>query len=164
MAQDFSFDIVSKTDMQEVANAIQQAQKEMAQRFDFKGSKSSIELTADELTLVSDDEGKLRSVKDIVETRLVKRGVSLKALDYGKLEDAAMGTVRQKAKIVQGIESEKAKAVVKTIKDAKLKVQASIQSDQVRVTGRSKDDLQKAMALVKEKDFGIPLQFTNYRG
>ncbi|HKO57788.1 MAG TPA: YajQ family cyclic di-GMP-binding protein [Thermoanaerobaculia bacterium] len=164
MAQDFSFDIVSKTDMQEVANAIQQAQKELAQRFDFKGSKSSIELAAEEITLVSDDESKLRSVKDIVETKLVKRGVSLKALDYGKLEDAAGGTVRQKAKIVQGIETEKAKAIVKAIKDAKLKVQASIQSDQVRVSGRNKDELQQAIALVKQKDFGIPLQFTNYRG
>ena len=164
MAQDFSFDVVSKTEMQEVANAIQQAQKELAQRFDFKGSKSSIELTNDEITLNSDDEGKLRSVKDIVETKLIKRGVSLKALDYGKLETAAGATVRQKAKIVQGIEIEKAKAIVKTIKDAKLKVQASIQSDQVRVTGRSKDALQRAMSLIKEKDFGIPLQFTNYRG
>ena len=164
MAQEFSFDVVSKTEMQEVANAIQQAQKELAQRFDFKGSKSSIELTADEITLVSDDESKLRSVKDIVESRLVKRKVSLKSLDYGKVEPAFTGTVRQKAKIVQGIESEKAKAIVKTIKDAKLKVQASIQSDQVRVTGRSKDDLQKAMALVREQDFGVPLQFTNYRG
>jgi cyclic-di-GMP-binding protein len=164
MAQDFSFDIVSKTDMQEVANAIQQAQKELAQRFDFKGSKSEIQLANDELTLISDDEGKLRSLRDIVEGRLVKRGVSLKALDYGKIEDAALGTVRQKAKIVQGIETEKAKAIVKTIKDAKLKVQASIQSDQVRVTGRSKDDLQSAMSLVKGGDFGIPLQFTNYRG
>jgi uncharacterized protein YajQ (UPF0234 family) len=164
MPQDFSFDIVSKTEMQEVANAIQQAQKELAQRFDFKGSKSTIELKDDEIILVSDDEGKLRSVKDIVESKLVKRGVSLKALEYGKLEDAALGTVRHKAKIVQGIETEKAKAIVKAIKDAKVKVQASIQSDQVRVTGRSKDDLQKAMSLVKEKDFGIPLQFTNYRG
>ena len=164
MAQEFSFDIVSKTEMQEVANGVQQAQKELAQRFDFKGSKSEIQLAADELTLVSDDEVKLRSLKDIVEGRLVKRNVSLKALEYAKLEDAALGTVRQKAKIVQGIESEKAKAIVKTIKDAKLKVQASIQADQVRVTGRSKDDLQRAMALVKEKDFGIPLQFTNYRG
>jgi hypothetical protein len=164
MAQEFSFDIVSKTDMQEVANAIQQAQKELATRFDFKGSKSSIELTADEIVLVSDDEGKLRSVKDIVESKLVRRKVSLKALDYAKVEPAAGGTVRQRAKIVQGIESEKAKAIVRTIKDAKLKVQASIQSDQVRVTGRSKDDLQKAIALVKEQDFGIPLQFTNYRG
>ncbi|HEV7921567.1 MAG TPA: YajQ family cyclic di-GMP-binding protein [Thermoanaerobaculia bacterium] len=164
MAQDFSFDIVSKTEMQEVANAIQQAQKELAQRFDFKGSKSSIELAAEEITLVSDDESKLRSVKDIVETKLVKRGVSLKALEYAKLEDAAGGTVRQKVKIVQGIETEKAKAIVKAIKDAKLKVQASIQSDQVRVTGRNKDELQQAISLVKQKDFGIPLQFTNYRG
>ena len=164
MAQEFSFDVVSKTDMQEVANAVQQAQKELAQRFDFKGSKSSIELTAEELILVSDDEGKLVSVKDILETKLVKRKVSLKALDYGKIEPAAGGTVRQKAKIVQGIEIEKAKAIVKTIKDAKVKVQASIQSDQVRVVGRSKDDLQKAMTLVRETDFGIPLQFTNYRG
>ena len=164
MAQEFSFDIVSKTDLQEVANAVQQAQKELAQRFDFKGSKSSIELTGEELILISDDEGKLRSVKDILESKLVKRHVALKALEYQKLEDAAMGTVRQRAKIVQGIESEKAKAIVRTIKDAKLKVQAAIQSDQVRVTGRTKDDLQRAIALVKENDFGIPLQFTNYRG
>ena len=164
MAQEFSFDVVSKSDMQEVANAVVQAQKELAQRFDFKGSKSSIELTAEELILVSDDEGKLVSVKDILETKLVKRKVSLKALDYGKIEPAAGGTVRQRAKIVQGIEIEKAKAIVKTIKDAKVKVQASIQSDQVRVVGRSKDDLQKAMTLVRETDYGIPLQFTNYRG
>jgi len=164
MAQDFSFDIVSKNEMQEVTNAIQQAQKELAQRFDFKGSKSSIELTSEEIVLVSDDEGKLRSVKDILESKLVKRGVSLKALDYAALEQAAGGTVRQKAKIVQGIEIEKAKAIVKAIKEAKLKVQASIQSDQVRVTGRAKDDLQKAMAIVKGHDYGIPLQFTNYRG
>jgi uncharacterized protein YajQ (UPF0234 family) len=164
LAQEFSFDIVSKTDMQEVANAVQQAQKELAQRFDFKGSKSSIELTAEEIVLISDDEGKLRSVKDILESKLVKRHVALKAIDYQKIEPAQMGTVRQRAKVVQGIESEKAKAIVKAIKDAKLKVQASIQSDQVRVVGRSKDDLQKAIATVKENDFGIPLQFTNYRG
>jgi uncharacterized protein YajQ (UPF0234 family) len=164
MPQDFSFDIVSKTEMQEVANAIQQAQKELAQRFDFKGSRSEIELAGEELVLVSDDEVKLKSLKDIVEGKLVKRKVSLKALEYGKVEAASMGTVRQKAKIVQGIESEKAKAIVKAIKDAKLKVQASIQADQVRVTGRSKDDLQRAMSVVKEGDYGIPLQFTNYRG
>jgi len=164
MAQEFSFDIVSKTDLQEVSNAVQQAQKELAQRFDFKGSKSSIELADEEIVLASDDEGKLRSVKDILESKLVKRGVSLKALDYAVLEQAVGGTVRQRATIVQGIEMEKAKAVVKAIKEAKLKVQASIQSDQVRVTGRAKDDLQKAMAVVKGKDFGIPLQFTNYRG
>lgn len=164
MPQEFSFDIVSKTEMQEVANAVQQAQKELAQRFDFKGSKSSIELTGEEIEVNSDDEGKLRSVKEILESKLVKRHVALKALDYGKIEPAQMGTVRQKAKIVQGIEIEKAKAIVRTIKDAKVKVQASIQSDQVRVVGRSKDDLQRAMALVKENDYGIPLQFTNYRG
>lgn len=164
MAQESSFDIVSKTDLQEVANAIQQAQKELGQRFDFKGSKSEITLTGEELVLVSDDEMKLKSLKDIVEGRLVKRNVSLKAIDYGKVESASLGTVRQKAKIVQGIESEKAKAIVKAIKDAKIKVQASIQSDQVRVSGKNKDDLQKAIALVKGQDFGIPLQFTNYRG
>ena len=164
MAQEFSFDIVSKTDMQEVANAVQQAQKELAQRFDFKGSKSSIELSGEEIVLISDDEGKLNSVKDILESKLVKRKVALKALDYAPVEAASMGTVRQRAKIVQGIESEKAKAIVKTIKDAKLKVQASIQSDHVRVTGRTKDDLQRAIGLVKEKDYGIPLQFINYRG
>lgn len=164
MANEFSFDVVSKTDMQEVTNAIQQAQKELAQRFDFKGSKSSIELSGEEIVLVSDDEGKLVSVKDILESKLVKRKVSLKAIDYQKVEQAAGGTVRQRAKIVQGIETEKAKAIVKTIKDAKVKVQASIQADQVRVVGRSKDDLQRAITLVRETDYGIPLQFTNYRG
>ena len=164
MAQEFSFDIVSKTEMQEVANAIQQAQKELAQRFDFKGSKSSIELSAEEIVLISDDEGKLVSVKDILESKLVKRKVALKALEYQKIEQAAGGTVRQRAKIVQGIETEKAKAIVKAIKDAKVKVQASIQADQVRVVGRSKDDLQKAMSIAREGDYGIPLQFTNYRG
>ena len=164
MAQEFTFDIVSKTEMQEVANAIQQAQKELAQRFDFKGSKSSIELTNEEIILISDDEGKLRSVKDIVESKLVKRKVALKALDYASVEQAAGGTVRQRAKIVQGIESEKAKAIVKTIKDAKLKVQASIQGDQVRIASRNKDELQRVIALVREGDYGVPLQFTNYRG
>lgn len=164
MAQEFSFDIVSKTDMQEVANAIQQAKKELATRFDFKGSKSSIELKGEEIELISDDEQKLKSVRDIVEEKLVKRKVSLKSLDYQKLEQASMGTVRQSAKISQGIESEKAKAIVKKIKDAKLKVQASIQGDQVRVVGRSKDELQKAMQIVKEGDFGLPIQFVNYRG
>jgi uncharacterized protein YajQ (UPF0234 family) len=166
MAQEFSFDIVSKTEMQEVNNALQQAQKELAQRFDFKGSKSEMSLNEkdSELVLISDDEMKLRGVKDILESKLVKRGVALKAIEYGKLEDATLGTVRQKAKIIQGIESEKAKAIVKAIKDAKIKVQASIQGDQVRVTGKTKDDLQRAIAVVKQGDFGIPVQFTNYRG
>lgn len=164
MAQEFSFDAVSKTDMQEVLNAVQQAQKELATRFDFKGSASSIELKDDEIILIGDNEGKLRSVRDVLEGKLVKRKVALKAIDYGKIEQASMGTVRQHAKIVQGIEMEKAKAIVRAIKDAKLKVQAAIQSDQVRVTGRSKDDLQRAIAVIKEGDFGIPIQFINYRG
>lgn len=164
MAQEFSFDVVSVTDMQEVSNAVQQARKELATRFDFKGSKSEIELSGEEIVLVSDDEQKLKSVRDILQDKLVKRKVSLKALDYQKVDAAALGTVRQRVKIQQGIESEKAKAVVRTLKDAKLKVQAAIQGDQVRVTGRNKDDLQRAIQLLKEGDFGLPLQFTNYRG
>jgi cyclic-di-GMP-binding protein len=164
MAQEFSFDVVSKTDEQEIVNAIQQAKKELAQRFDFKGSKSDISQSGEEIVLLSDDEQKLKSVKDILEDKMVKRKVSLKALDYQTLENAQLGTVRQKIKIIQGIESDKAKAIVKTIKDAKIKVQASIQGDQVRVVGKSKDDLQKVMTLLKEKDYGVPLQFTNYRG
>ena len=165
MAQEFSFDVVSKVDLQEVLNAVQQGSKEIATRFDFRGSKSKIEWNEKELalTLTSDDEGKLKSVKDILETRLVKRGVAVKALDYQKVEPAAMGTVRQLVKIQQGIASEKAKEIVKAIKDRKLKVQAAIQADQVRVTGRAKDDLQEVMALLRAGDFGVPLQFTNYR-
>ena len=165
MAQEFSFDVVSKVDLQEVQNAVQQASKEIATRFDFRGSKSKIEWNEKELTLTltSDDEGKLRSVKDILETRLVKRGIAIKSLDYQKVEPAAMGTVRQVAKIQQGIASEKAKEIVKAIKDRKLKVQAAIQGDQVRVSGRAKDDLQEVMALLRAGDYGVPLQFTNYR-
>lgn len=165
MPQDFSFDVVSKVDLQEVANAVQQASKEIATRFDFRGSASKIELKDKELevVLISDDEHKLKSVIDILETKLVRRHVAVKALDYGKVEAAAGGTVRQVARIQQGIPSEKAKEIVKAIKDRKLKVQAAIQADQVRVSGRSKDDLQTAMATVREGDFGLPLQFTNYR-
>ncbi len=164
MAQESSFDIVSKTDLQEVANAVQQAKRELATRFDFKGSKSEIDLGEAEITLVSDDAQKLKSLRDILEDKLVKRKVSLKALDYQKVDDAALGTVRQKAKVVQGIESEKAKEIVRAIKDAKIRVQVSIQGDQVRVAGKNRDDLQKVIAMVKERDFGIPLQFVNYRG
>jgi len=165
MAQEFSFDVVSRVDLQEVLNAVQQASKEIGTRFDFRGSKSKIEWNEKELTLTltSDDAGKLKSVVDILETRLVKRGIAVKALDYGKVEDAAGGTVRQVVKVQQGIATEKAREIVKAIKDRKLKVQASIQSDQVRVTGRSKDDLQGAMAVLRTGDFGLPLQFTNYR-
>jgi len=165
MAQEFSFDVVSKVDLQEVLNAVQQASKEIATRFDFRGSKSKVEWNEKELTLTltSDDEGKLKSVKDILETRLVKRGVAVRSLDYQKVEPAAMGTVRQDVKIQQGIASEKAKEIVKTIKDRKLKVQAAIQGDQVRVSGRAKDDLQEVMTLLRAGDFGVSLQFTNYR-
>ena len=165
MAQEFSFDVVSKVDLQEVSNAVQQASKEIGTRFDFRGSKSRIEWNDKELalTLTSDDESKLKSVVDILETRLVKRGIAVKSLDYGKIEPAAGATVRQVAKIQQGISSEKAKDIVKAIKDQKMKVQASIQADQVRIAGKSKDDLQSVMALLRGRDFGVPLQFTNYR-
>ena len=165
MAQDFSFDVVSKVDLQEVLNAVQQASKEIATRFDFRGSASKVEWNEKELTLTltSDDAHKLKSVVDILETRLVKRGIAVKSLEYGKIEDAAGGTVRQTAKIQQGIPSEKAKDIVRTIKDRKLKVQAAIQADQVRVSGRNKDDLQAVMTLLRGGDYGLPLQFTNYR-
>jgi uncharacterized protein YajQ (UPF0234 family) len=165
MPQEFSFDVVSRVDLQEVSNAVQQASKEIATRFDFRGSSSKVEWNDKELalTLTSDDAHKLKSVVDILETRLVKRAIAVKSLDYGKIEDAAGGTVRQVAKIQQGIVSEKAKDIVKAIKDRKIKVQAAIQGDQVRVSGRNKDDLQAAMALLRAGDFGVPLQFTNYR-
>ena len=165
MAQEFSFDVVSKVDLQEVSNAVQQASKEIATRFDFRGSKSKVEWNEKDLllTLTSDDEHKLKSVVDILETRLVKRGIAVRSLDYQKIEPAANATVRQGAKIQQGISSDQAKEIVKAIKDQKLKVQASIQADQVRVSGRSKDDLQGVMTLLRGRDFGVPLQFTNYR-
>ncbi len=165
MATEFSFDVVSKVDLQEVVNAVAQASKEIATRFDFRGSASKIEWNEKELelTLTSDDAHKLKSVVDILETRLVKRGIAVKALDFGKIEDAAGGTVRQVVKIQQGIVSEKAKEIVKAIKDRKIKVQAAIQGDQVRVSGRNKDDLQSAQTLLRGGDFGVPLQFTNYR-
>ena len=165
VAQDFSFDVVSRVDLQEVQNAVQQASKEIATRFDFRGSASKIEWNEKDLalTLTSDDEHKLKSVVDILETRLVKRGIAVKALDFGKVEPAAGATVRQIVKVQQGIPIEKAKDIVRAIKDHKLKVQASIQADQVRVTSRSKDELQAAQALIRGGEFGLPLQFANYR-
>jgi hypothetical protein len=165
MAQENSFDVVSKVDLQEVQNAVQQASKEIVTRFDFRGSKSKIEWNEKELalTLTSDDDHKLKSVVDILETKLVKRGVAVKSLDFQKVEPAAGSTVRQIVKIQQGIPIEKAKAIVKAIKDSKIRVQASIQSDQVRVAGKSRDDLQSVIALLRGEDFGLPLQFLNYR-
>ncbi len=165
MADEHSFDVVSKVDLQEVLNAVQQATKEISQRFDFKGSKSSIELNKDkhEITLVSDDESKLKTVTDILQTKLVKRGVSLKALSYGKIEQAAGNTVRQLVTLQQGIPTEKAKEIVKIIKDTKMKVQSEIQKDQVRVKAKKIDDLQTLIGLLKGKDLGIHIEFINYR-
>jgi hypothetical protein len=164
MAAENSFDIVSKVDLQEVTNAIQQSLKEIHQRFDLKDSHSSIVLEGKEaLLLASQDDFKLKAVNDILQAKLVKRGVPLKALSYGKIEPAAGSTVRQKISLQQGIPTEKAREIVKTIKDSKKKVQASIQGDFVRVSGRDRDILQEIIALLRQKDFGIDMQFTNYR-
>jgi uncharacterized protein YajQ (UPF0234 family) len=163
MAAENSFDVVSKINMSEVTNAVTQALKEIGQRFDFKGSKSNITEEKDGLVVLSDDEYKLKSVIDILQGKLVKRGVPIKNLTYGKVEPAQGGTVRQRITLQQGIPSDKAKEIVKAIKDAKLKVQAAIQADQVRVSGKSRDELQSVISLLKGKDFGIELQFTNYR-
>lgn len=163
MAAENSFDIVSKIDAAEVTNAVNQAMKEIGQRFDFKGSRSSITQEKDGIVIISDDEYKLKSVVDILQGKLVKRGVPIKNLSYGKVEPAQAGTVRQRISIQQGIPTEKAKDIVKAIKDTKLKVQASIQADQVRVSGKSRDDLQAVIKTLKAKDFGLELQFTNYR-
>jgi uncharacterized protein YajQ (UPF0234 family) len=165
MATMNSFDLVSKIDLQEVKNAVDQAMKEIHQRFDFKGSKSEITLDEKEtqIVVVSDDPYKLKSVMDILQSRLVKRGVSLKALNFGKVEEALGGTVRQKIQLQQGIPADKAKEIGKAIRDAKFKVQTQVQGDQMRVMGKSRDELQAVIAFLKEKDFGIAMQFTNYR-
>jgi Uncharacterized protein conserved in bacteria len=163
MAKDCSFDIVSEVDMQEVDNAINQASKEISQRFDFRGSKSSIELSDDEIKVLSDDEYKLKSVIDIIQAKVVKRGISLKNLEYGKIEPAAQGSVRQIVTIKKGISKEKGKDVIAAIKASKLKVQAQIMDDQVRVSGKNKDDLQAIISYLRQSDFGIELQFINFR-
>jgi cyclic-di-GMP-binding protein len=163
VAGENSFDVVSEVSLMEVSNAVQQAMKEIRQRFDFKGSASDITLADDVLTLVADDDSKLKAVIDILQTKLVKRGVSLKALDYGKIEPAAKGTVRQAVTVRRGIDAERAREIVKFIKGLGLKVQAQIQEDQVRVTGKKRDDLQSVIQALKGRDFGLDLQFTNYR-
>jgi uncharacterized protein YajQ (UPF0234 family) len=162
---DNSFDIVSKIELPEVVNAIQQAMKEIITRYDLKDSKSDIELNEKDLklTLTSADEFKLRAVNDILQSKLVKRGVPLKNLDYQAILPAAGATVRQEVKLQQGIPTEKCKEIVKAIKDSKKKVQASIQGDLVRVSGKDRDILQEIIALVKSHDFDLDLQFTNYR-
>ena len=165
MAKNCSFDIVSNVDIQEVKNAINQAVMEIRQRFDFKGSKS--EITLDEkvpaINLVSDDEHKMKSVIDILEGKLIKRKVSLKALNYGQVEPAGGNTVRQTVQLQQGIPQEKGKEIVKAVKGMKIKVQGQVMDDQVRVTGKSRDDLQAVIAELNSKDFGIAMSFTNYR-
>lgn len=165
MAKQNSFDIVSKVDMAEVKNAVNQAFKEIFQRFDLKGSGSTIEFDdkAAKLTLGSADEWKLKAVVDILQSKLVKRGVSLKALTFGEIEDAAKGSIRQTVDLQQGIPTDKAREIVKLIKKAKLKVQAAIQEDSVRVSGKKRDDLQEVIAMLKEEDLGIDMQFENYR-
>ncbi len=163
MAKENSFDIVSKTDYAEVTNALNQTEKEVSQRFDFKGSKAAAELVGKDLQLTAEDDTRLRNLNDILQTKLVKRGVSLKALDYQKIEPAAGGTVRQLVKVQQGIPTDKAKEVVRFIKDGKYKVQASIQGETVRVSGKDRDTLQEVISALKGKDFGIDMTFDNYR-
>jgi uncharacterized protein YajQ (UPF0234 family) len=165
MADEHFFDVVCQIDLQEVSNAVNQAMKEIEQRFDFKGSRSGIELDKGKrvITLSSDDETKLKSVVDILQSKLVKRSISLKALSYGKVEPASGSTVRQVVTLQQGIPQDKAKEMVKLIKDLKLKVSAEMQKDQVRVRAKKIDDLQLVIGKLREKDFGIHLQFTNYR-
>ena len=163
MAKELSFDIVCRVEMIECDNAIQQAMREVAQRFDFKGTHCSVRREEAAMLLQADDEYKLRSLTELLEGKLVKRKVPLKALSYGKVEGAAGGTVRQEVGIQQGIPVEKAREIVKRIKASGLKVQAQIREDEVRVSGKSKDDLQAIIQALREQDLGIELQFTNYR-
>jgi uncharacterized protein YajQ (UPF0234 family) len=160
---DSSFDIVSSVNLQEVKNAIAQAMKEIQTRFDLKGSGSSVELQGEEIALASADEFKLKAVRDVLEERLVKRAVPLKALSYGNVDQALGATVRQRITLQKGIPTDKAREIVKLIKGSKLKVQAAIQGDQLRVSGKVRDDLQGVIRLLKGTDLGIDMQFTNYR-
>jgi cyclic-di-GMP-binding protein len=166
MAQSFSFDVTTGVDLQEVDNAVNQAQKEIAQRYDFKGSKASIEFKRAEalLVLVADSEFQMKSLFDVVQGRLIKRHVSVKNLDIGEIQPAANDTVRREIKLKTALDSDTAKKVAASIKNAKLKkVQAAIQGEQVRVSSPSKDDLQEAMTMLRGQDFGVELQFGNYR-
>jgi uncharacterized protein YajQ (UPF0234 family) len=158
-----SFDVVSQVDRQEIDNALNQTRKEVGQRYDFKGSKTDIRQEGDDIHIVSDDDHKVKAVVDVLQSKLVRRGVSLKALVYGTIDPAAGGLAKQTVTVQQGIDTDKARALVKLIKDSKLKVQAQIQADQVRVTGKKRDDLQAAIQLLKQQDLDLPLQFTNFR-
>ncbi|HEY2491413.1 MAG TPA: YajQ family cyclic di-GMP-binding protein [Paenibacillus sp.] len=163
MSSENSFDIVSKFDLQEMINAITQAEKEIETRFDFKGSKSSLKLDKDTLVIISDDEYKLNAVIDILQTKMIKRGLSLRNVDYSKIEPASLGTVRQRLTLKQGIDHDNAKKINILIRDSKLKVKSQIQGDQIRVTGKSKDDLQGIIQLLRKADLSLDLQFTNVK-
>ncbi|MCA1039487.1 YajQ family cyclic di-GMP-binding protein [Bacillus infantis] len=163
MSKESSFDIVSKVDLSEVTNAISIAMKEVKTRYDFKGSKSDVTLDKEELVLVSDDEYKLDQLKDVLLSKMIKRGIPIKNLDYGKVEAASGGTVRQRAKLMQGIDKENAKKINTLIKNSGLKVKSQVQDDQVRVTGKNRDDLQQVIAAVREADLTVDVQFINYR-
>ena len=163
MAAENSFDIVCKVDMQEVANALDQTRREVDTRYDLKGAKNDVALEKTDITVTTVDEMKLKAVVDILQSKLHKRGVPLKALTYGEVQDAAGGTKKQKISLQQGIPIEKAREIVRLIKDSKVRVQASINEDKVRVAGKNRDDLQAIIALLKAKELGIALQFTNYR-
>ncbi|MEO7507278.1 MAG: YajQ family cyclic di-GMP-binding protein [Pyrinomonadaceae bacterium] len=163
MAQQNSFDVVSKIDEAELDNAINQTMKEVGQRFDFKGSKAKVAFEDKELVLTAEDDMKLRGMNDILQQKLVRRSLPLKAFKYGTVEPAAGGTVRQHVAIQQGIPQDKAKEIVRFIKDSKIKVQAAIQGDMLRVTGKDRDILQEVIGQLKAHDFGIDMQFTNYR-
>jgi uncharacterized protein YajQ (UPF0234 family) len=163
MAKESSFDVVSQVDMNEVRNAVNLAQKELRQRYDFKGSVSSVALDDEALVLVSDNEGKLRSVVELLEEKLVRRKVPLKALQYGKVEAALGGTVRQRVPVNRGISDENARAITKLLRQRFKKLKVSVQGDAVRVFSSSKDELQAVIQTLRDEDFGIPLQFINYR-
>jgi uncharacterized protein YajQ (UPF0234 family) len=158
-----SFDVVSKVDMQEVDNAVNQTVKEIGQRYDFKGSKAEITRENEAIKVLADDDYKLKAVIDVLQSKFIKRGISIKALQYGKVEQASGGMVRQLITVQQGISKEKGKEIIVAIKESKIKVQGQIQDDQVRVTGKNRDDLQEAIALLKGKDFGVEMQFVNFR-
>jgi uncharacterized protein YajQ (UPF0234 family) len=160
---EFSFDIVSKTDPQEVKNALDQATREIETRFDFRNSICEIKHEKDTLTLLADDESRLTALVDVLQSKLIKRGIDVRFLDYGKIEEASKGTVRQVVTIKNGLPTEAAKKIVKLIKDKGLKVNAQIQDQQVRVTSKSKDDLQSVIVALKGSDIEAPLQFVNYR-
>lgn len=163
MAKNESFDVVSKLDLQEVDNAINQTAKEIKQRYDFKNSIAEVSLEDDKIKIVADDDFKLRSVIDILKTKLIRRQVPIKNLEFAKVEAASAGSVRQLVHLKQGIETDTAKKIVKDIKGLKLKVQAQILDDQVRVSGKNRDDLQAVISFLKEQDYQLELQFTNYR-